>query len=176
VRPVMAPASADTTAVLALHQQVFAALSSGAVPWFLQLLRKPEEVGDLTDKGRRKMPALMSGADSYYLALTRRQIKTIEKAAKARRFAPPALTPLPVSSPRLSPRNLAAQLQYRAKGNPPTSRPEMVIANCCPGLEVDFRAVWRRLFVGIELSEWDNYVVKGTATFKGKQKATACCA
>jgi hypothetical protein len=169
VRPVMAPASADTTAVLALHQQVFAALSSGAVPWFLQLLRKPEEVGDLTDKGRRKMPALMSGADSYYLALTRRQIKTIEKAAKARRFAPPALTPLPVSSPRLSPRNLAAQLQYRAKGNPPTSRPEMVIANCCPGLEVDFRAVWRRLFVGIELSEWDNYVVKGTATFKGKQ-------
>jgi hypothetical protein len=168
VRPVMAPASADTTAVLAVHQQVFAALSSGAVPWFLQLLRKPEEVGDLTDKGRRKMPALMSGADAYYLALTRRQIKTIEKAAET--HAPPASTSLPVSSPPpLSARNLAAQLQYRAKGNPPTSQPDMAIANCCPGLEVDFRAVWRRLFAEIELSEWENYVIKGTATLKGKK-------
>jgi hypothetical protein len=59
----------------------------------------------------------------------------------------------------LSPRNLTAQLSYRAAGNPLTSRPEMAIANCCPGLEVDFRAVWRRLFVGIELSEWENCVV-----------------
>jgi hypothetical protein len=170
VRPVMAPASADTTSVLALHQHVFAALSSGTVPWFLQLLRKPEEVGDLTDKGRRKMPALMSGADAYYLALTRRQIKTIEKAAKARRSAPPASTSLPASSPPpLLARNLTAQLQYRAKGNPPTSQPGMAISNCCPGLEVDFRAVWRRLFAEIELSEWENYVVKGAATLKGKK-------
>ena len=169
VRPVMAPASADTTAVLALHQQVFAALSSGAAPWFVSLLRTPEEVGDLTDKGRRKMPALMSGADSYYLALTRRQIKIIEKAAQALRSAPSASTSLPVSSPPpLSPRNLTAQLQHRVKGNPPTSRPEMAIANCCPGLEVDFRAVWRRLFVGIELSEWENYVVKGKGRARGE--------
>ena len=165
VRPVMAPANVDTAAVLGLHQQVFAALSSGAAPWFVSLLRKPEQVGDLTDKGRRKMPALMSGADSYYLALTRRQIATLEKAAEGGSFAPPTSTP---SLPPLSPRNLTAQLQYRAKGNPITSHPEMAIANCCPGLEVDFRAVWRRLFVDIELSEWENYVVKGEGTAPGE--------
>jgi hypothetical protein len=82
----MPPASADTAAVLGLHQHIFAAVSSGAAPWFLRLLRKPDEIGDLTDQGRRKMPALMSGADSFYLALTYRQIATIERAAEAEMF------------------------------------------------------------------------------------------
>jgi hypothetical protein len=152
VRPVMSPASVDTAAVLALHQQVFAALCSGAAPWFLRLLRLPDQVGDLTDAGRRKMPALMSGADSYYLALTHRQIDTITKAA-----AEPSSAPMPRNQ---TAKQLSEQLRHRAAGNPITSRPEMAIANCCPGLEVDFRAVWRRLFEGIELSEYDNYVVK----------------
>jgi hypothetical protein len=35
----------------------------------------------------------------------------------------------------------------------------MAIGNPTPGLELDFRAVWRRLFEGIELSEHDNYVI-----------------
>jgi hypothetical protein len=152
VRPVMSPASVDTAAVLALHQQVFAALCSGAAPWFLRLLRLPHQVGDLTDEGRRKMPALMSGADSYYLALTHRQIDMITKAA-----AEPSSAPMPRNQ---TAKELSEQLRHRAAGNPITSRPEMAIANCCPGLEVDFRAVWRRLFEGIELSEYDNYVVK----------------
>jgi hypothetical protein len=152
VRPVMAPASVDTAAVLALHQQVFAALSSGAAPWFLRLLRLPHQVGDLTDEGRRKMPALMSGADSFYLALTHRQIDTITKAAAEAQ-------PAPVPRNRTA-EALSKQLHHKAAGNPVTSRPEMAIANCCPGLEVDFRAVWRRLFEGIELSEYENYVVK----------------
>jgi hypothetical protein len=152
VRPVMAPANADNAAVLALHQHVFAALSSGTAPWFVSLLRKPEEAGDLTDKGRRKMPALMSGADAYYLALTRRQIATIEKAAKGEAVEPRNLTARAYE--------LNRELRHEAIGNPVTSRPEMAIGNCCPGLEVDFRAVWRRLFEGIELSEWENVVVK----------------
>ena len=59
-----------------------AALRSGSRPWFLDVLRQPEEVGDLTDKGRRKMPAMMRGADARYMALTRRQIDTIRKAAE----------------------------------------------------------------------------------------------
>lgn len=159
VRPVMATANVDNQAVLGLHQRIFAALSSGAAPWFLRLLRRPDEVGDLTDQGRRKMPALMSGADSYYLALTHRQIATIEKVAKG-----DALTPRNRTARERIAQKLAEQLRYKAAGNPVTSRPEMAIANCCPGLEVDFRAVWRRLFVGIELCEWDNYVVEaGTA-------------
>lgn len=36
------------------------------------------------------------------------------------------------------------------------------MGNCTPGLEVDFRAVWRRVFKGLELREWDNLVVNVT--------------
>jgi hypothetical protein len=54
---------------------------------------------------------------------------------------------------------LSAQISYEAKGNPISSRPVTSVANCCPGLEVDFRAVWRRIFRGIELREHDNLVV-----------------
>ena len=82
IRPVMAPGSVDTFAIMTLHQQVFAALQGGAAPWFLRLLRQPDEVADFTDRGRRKMPALMCGADNNYLALTWRQIDTIRKAAE----------------------------------------------------------------------------------------------
>jgi hypothetical protein len=158
VRPVMSPASMDTAAIMALHRQVYAALSAGAAPWFPRLLRKPNEMGDLTDRGRRKMPALMSGADSFYLAFTHRQIATVEKAAVGDANSDPGQ--------EWEPRNLTAhqlllkQLNHKAEGNPINSRPEMAIANCCPGLEVDFRAVWRKLFKDIELCEYDNYVVE----------------
>ena len=160
IRPVMSPHSVDTAAILALHQQVFTTLSAGATPWFPRLLRRPEEVGDLTDQGRRKMPALMSGADSFYLALTHRQIATITKAANSRRVragnraareASSAIGPLTAQSYRA--------ISYKAAGNPINSRLGMAVANCCPGLEVDFRAVWRRLFEGIELNEHENVVV-----------------
>jgi hypothetical protein len=164
LRPVMPPNSVDTAAILALHQQVYAALSAGTAPWFARLLRRPGEIGDLTDRGRRKMPALMSGADSYYLALTHRQIATIAKAAtRCIPQMPEARVANAAIDPTLSPRNLTAQLRYNVRGNPVTSRPEIAVANCCPGLEVDFRAVWRRLFEGIQLREWDNYVVEGRA-------------
>ena len=143
---------------MALHQQVFAALRGGAAPWFVRLLRRPEEVVDFTDDGRRKMPALMCGADGNYLALTHRQIDTIS----ARRRGRPLRGPVgagPPTPPALTPRNLTAQLEYAAAGNPASSRPSAAIANCCPGLEVDFRAVWRRIFKGIVLREYDNLVV-----------------
>jgi len=78
----MAPTIVDNLAVVALHQGIFAALRSGSCPWFVDVLRLPEEIGDLTDKGRRKMPAMMRGADGRYLALTRRQIDLIRKAAE----------------------------------------------------------------------------------------------
>jgi len=172
LRPVMAPGSVDTLAIMALHEQVFAALRGGAAPWFTELLRQPEEVADFTDYGRRKMPALMCGADNGYLALTRRQIDTIRKAASARGFEPPLEEPQ-VPRGGLTPRNLTAQLHYEAAGNPVSSRPVSAIANCCPGLEMDFRAVWRRLFEGVVLREYDNLVVdvepgvKATRKLKG---------
>jgi hypothetical protein len=158
IRPVMHPGSVDTKAITALHQQAYAALRAGTAPWFARLLRRPDKAADFTDHGRRKMPALMCGADNNYLALTWRQIHTIEKAASdphPKAGAKPAAV-----SRRLTPRNLSAQIHHEAKGNPISSRPITSVANCCPGLEVDFRAVWRRLFKGIELREYDNLVVR----------------
>jgi hypothetical protein len=164
IRPVMAPGTVDTFAAMTLHQQAYGALRGGAAPWFVRLLRLPNEVADFTDYGRRKMPALMCGADNNYLALTWRQIETIKKTAQD----PPVAVPAPVAAVTagggLKPRNLSAQIHYEAKGNPICSRPITSVANCCPGLEVDFRAVWRRMFKGIELREHDNLVVRADKT------------
>jgi hypothetical protein len=172
-RPIFPGQNVDTLAVLALHQEVFAALRGGTAPWFLRHLRRPDEVADYTDRGRRKMPALMCGADNNYLALTYRQLDTIRVAAQGA-----AIRSAAVKTARLTPRNRSAlhdQLHYEATGNPVSSRPDTAVANCVPGLEVDFRAVWRRLFQGIELREYDNLVVgvcpdqddSGKLTLKG---------
>lgn len=61
--------------------------------------------------------------------------------------------------PQIDPKNISAQLHYRAAGNPPTTAPSSAISNCFPGLEFDFRNVWRRLFEGIVLHEAENLVV-----------------
>jgi hypothetical protein len=56
-------------------------------------------------------------------------------------------------------KNLSAQLQYRAVGNPPSTLPHTAISNAFPGLEMDFRNIWKRILVGIELHESSNFVV-----------------
>ncbi|WP_424886975.1 hypothetical protein [Streptomyces sp. XH2] len=66
--------------------------------------------------------------------------------------------PQPIAS--IHPTNLSAQLHYRAAGNPPSTLAASAISNAFPGLEFDFRNVWRRIFEGIELHEADNYVVR----------------
>jgi hypothetical protein len=78
--PIMSTTLVDNLSVVALHQTILTALKSGTPPWFADVLREPEEVGDLSDKGRRKMPAMMRGADARYLTLTRRQIDLIRKS------------------------------------------------------------------------------------------------
>lgn len=60
----------------------------------------------------------------------------------------------------LQPTNLAAQLRYRGRGNPPNSSPVTAISNCFPGLECDFRAAWKRLLTGLELHESQNVVTE----------------
>jgi len=57
------------------------------------------------------------------------------------------------------PLNLTAQLHYRAKGNPPNTQLNSAISNCFPGLEFDFRVIWRRILVGIVIVENNNYVI-----------------
>jgi hypothetical protein len=56
-------------------------------------------------------------------------------------------------------KNLSAQLQYRAAGNPPSTLPDMAISNAFPGLEMDFRNIWKLILEGIELHESSNLVV-----------------
>ena len=165
MRPVVPERTADTLAILGLHQQVYSALRGGAAPWFADVLRRPDEVADFTNHGRRKMPAMMCGADGSYLALTWRQINTIVKASRqSLRSASADDSEKPGANPLhpgpLTPRNLSAQLHYIAAGNPVSTRPLTSVSNCTPGLEFDMRAVWRRVFVGIELREWDNLVIR----------------
>lgn len=169
MRPVFSAQTADTLAIMRLHQQVFAALRAGAAPWFPALLRQPDQVADFTDHGRRKMPALMCGADGNYLALTHRQINTIFRAAGQPLdldAAPGHEVEADPPKAALTARNLSAQrhrdVNFVARGNPVSTRPVSSVANCTPGLEVDFRAVWRRVFEGIVLREYDNLVVEVT--------------
>jgi hypothetical protein len=64
----------------------------------------------------------------------------------------------------IDPKNLTAQLAHRGAGNPPPVHSSAAIANCFPGLEFDFRNVWRRILVGIELHEGTNLVVAVSET------------
>ena len=157
--PIMAPPLVDSLTLRNLHQSVFTALRSGTAAWFVDVLRRYDEIGDLSDKGRRKMPALMRGADGRYLALTRRQHDLFEKLAAGEIFTPPDEPAPPPVTPEIAPTNLTAQLHYRAAANPPSTVPDSAISNAFPGLESDFRNIWRRVFEDIELHEADNYVV-----------------
>jgi len=159
MRPIVPERTADSLMIMALHQQVYAALQGGAAPWFAQALRLPTEVGDFTDHGRRKMPAMMCGADGGYLALTYRQINAILRCSGLPLHPGPEV-PETDEKQRLIARNRSAQIHHVAAGNPFASRPEMSVGNCTPGLEMDFRAVWRRLFEGIVLREYDNLVME----------------
>lgn len=60
----------------------------------------------------------------------------------------------------IEPKNLTAQMNYRAIGNPPSTLPISAVSNFFPGLEFDFRNIWRRIFVGVELHEASLDVVR----------------
>lgn len=87
--PIAAESIVDNLALRALHERVFSTLSAGGAPWFARLLRQPEEIGDLSAEGLRKMPALMRGADGRSLTLTRRHINLVIKAARDAMFGQP---------------------------------------------------------------------------------------
>jgi hypothetical protein len=79
--PLLNPTVMDSLAIQARHERVLLALESGTLAWFARILRNYDEVGDLSDAGRAKMPALMRGADARHLALTRRQVAKVRWAA-----------------------------------------------------------------------------------------------
>lgn len=82
LEPIADPAVADSLAIQSRHERVLLALESGSLAWFARVLRNYDEVGDLSNEGRRKMPALMRGADSRHLALTRRQVSKVRATAE----------------------------------------------------------------------------------------------
>jgi hypothetical protein len=166
--PIFDPSVVDALAIRARHESVLLALNSGTLAWFSSVLRRYAEVGDLSDDGRRKMPGMMRGADGSHLALTRRQAAKIDSAALAIDPAEPsAINPNPET---LTPTNLSA-IMYHGQGNPPVAHPSSAISNAFPGLEMDFRNVWRRVFVGIILHEADNFVVDVDANASAKLRA-----
>lgn len=163
--PIFDPVVADSLAIRSRHERVLLALESGSLAWFAGVLREYDKVGDLTDAGRRKMPGMMRNADGRHLALTRRQVSKVkavanyiaQKGADASSSEPTA---------RISPLNLAAQLDYRAAGNPPNSKPDTAISNAYPGLEMDARNLWKRILTGVELHESLNFVLEANAGFE----------
>jgi hypothetical protein len=164
--PIFDSSVVDALAIRARHESVLLALNSGTMTWFSSVLRRYTEVGDLSDDGRRKMPGMTRGADGTHLALTRRQASKIDAAAAA---IEPETAPVP-NPGTLKPTNLSAIL-YHAQGNPPVAHPSSAISNAFPGLEMDFRNVWRRVFVGIVLHEADNFVVDVEANASAKLRA-----
>ncbi|MBV8485622.1 MAG: hypothetical protein JO077_22465 [Verrucomicrobia bacterium] len=152
--PIFDPSVVDALALRARHESVLLALNSRTMAWFSGVLRRYTEVGDLSNDGRRKMPGMMRGSDGSHLALTRRQASKVDAAALE--IAP---DPAPSNAGSdLTPTNLTA-IFYHAQGNPPVAHPSSAISNAFPGLEMDFRNVWRRVFAGIILHEADNFVV-----------------
>jgi hypothetical protein len=60
---------------------------------------------------------------------------------------------------RIDPKNLTAQLHYRAQGNPPSTHPIDAVGNFFPGLEFNFQNVWKRILIGLELLEYGGQVI-----------------
>ncbi len=82
LEPIVDPAVADSLAIRARHERVLLALEGGSLAWFARVLREYDEVGDVSNDKRRKMPALMRSADGRHLALTRRQVNKVRMAAE----------------------------------------------------------------------------------------------
>jgi hypothetical protein len=185
--PIMAPAIVDNLALRALHQSIVGALDADTAAWFGQVLRDFSDVGDLTNRGRRKMPAMMRGADGRHLALTRRQVDTVRKSGTRNPSTlaqpqPAGSAPVPLNATataaakplvvqalegkfapaRIAKDALLEQAAYRAAGNPPGTLATTAISNCFPGLEFDFRNAWRKVFVEAELHEYDFRAVTST--------------
>ncbi|MBC9909174.1 hypothetical protein [Chitinophaga varians] len=159
--PIMADSLVDNLALRTLHERVFNGLSTGMAAWFADALRRPDKIGDVSNKERRKMPGLMRGADGRALTLTWRMINTVIQAAANALFNDNTTDPPPPPNSVIHKDDYIAQLNYRSPGNPYSVIPRAAISNCFPGLESDFRNIWVNVFSGLVMSENDNYVISG---------------
>ncbi|WP_299436679.1 hypothetical protein [uncultured Aquimarina sp.] len=159
--PIMATSIVDNLAVQAIHDRVFNGISTGMAPWFENALRRPDKIGDLSNEERRKMPAMMRGADGRALCFTHRQINTIIKSAASAMFQEADKRLNHTATTSMLVKDVVSQLHYKALGNPFSVLPRTAISNCFPGLEFDFRNLWRRAFKGLLLLENNNFVLSG---------------
>jgi hypothetical protein len=164
--PIMASSIVDNLALQSLHERVFNGLSTGMAAWFADALRRPDKIGDLSDKERRKMPGLMRGADGRGLTLTYRMINTVIKAAANAMFEDNNVngtTKKAAQTEAIAANDFTAQIYHRGQGNPYSVLSRAAISNCFPGLESDFRNIWRNIFQDLTISENDNYVLEETS-------------
>ncbi len=115
------------------------------------------------------MPAMMRGADGRALCFTHRQINTIIQCAASAMFQSADKKLNTKKTNTLMIEDVVSQLHYKGLGNPFAVLPRTAISNCFPGLEMDFRNLWRRSFIDLTLLENNNYVLEG----KGKLKDLA---
>ncbi|WPV67865.1 hypothetical protein [Chitinophaga sp. LS1] len=164
--PIMAPSIVDNLAVRAIHERVFNGIGTPSTStWFDSALRRPDTIGNLSNEERRKMPAMMRGADGRALCFTYRQIHTIIQSAASAMFQAGA-TKLNTSTTTSIPvADVYGQLHYKGNGNPYSVMARSAISNCFPGLEMDFRNLWRRAFKGITLIENNNFIVETEEEF-----------
>ncbi len=119
--PVFEPRIVDPSAVRGFHEGALQALAGGAPPWFLDLLRSYDQVGDLSDAGRRRMPGMMRGSDGLHLALTRRQHDKV-RAARDGQVTQPQPEPDPEPTPQPQPEPSQAEQDMLALVNHFSSR------------------------------------------------------
>jgi hypothetical protein len=78
LEPIFPPTLTDYRTIRALHEGLLARVARGDVSGVVDLLRRHDRAGDLSDAGRRRMPGMMRGSDALHLALTRRQVALID--------------------------------------------------------------------------------------------------
>jgi hypothetical protein len=83
VEPIADPTLTDALAIQARHERLLVSLEGEAFVWFARFLRDYDEVGDLSNEGRQKMPAMMRSADGRHLTLTRRQVNKVRLLSEA---------------------------------------------------------------------------------------------
>lgn len=142
--------SITNTAVTFAHRKLLKLiLDDKALPkYVISFLRTYEKVGDYRDGYRRLMPGMMRNADGMLLALTRRMQSLITAATNPYAKAEP-----PPSRGQICPTNQTAQLEHRCQGNPPGTLLTTAVSNNFPGLEFDYRSIWRHVFEGVTMYE-----------------------
>ena len=82
IEPIADPRVTDSLAIRARHERILVSMEGEAIVWFARFLRDYDEVGDLSNEARQKMPAMMRNADGRLLTLTRRQLNKVRRLSE----------------------------------------------------------------------------------------------